>query len=499
MVTKKTFLNNLELLLKIIKREISREKKSLKTMHETFEKLRAERRELKNKLELIKSKGIPILGKIPLIGSPFKKNYFTKYNEQLHLYRNNEDKIKKLQATALFKSNLISQIIDDGKKLQTNATIVLKHFENLPNGFDSELMRFVNKIEFLKRRNVKDIQEESYDILKKFNAVFDNYVFKESVKAEVSSEENNTKDTIFLPIPIELRHEAKKLGAKYNPNAGFGSRMYVSLNEDKDSLNSLQSMLPLAYRNKHTTFHFPPIRHHGKKQNLWSIFTKDTWNYIRSINYARSGNRCMICGNQGGKLIDSVYEDDKNKRYSVECHEIWEWKAPDVKSGVGIQKLKEILVLCVDCHMMFHEEFAVHKARNFGKEKEVEQFLRKRMMLVNHMTEANLLDDINNERDKAAQMNGIDNWIVDLSNLAEQDYMKNHIPVIVNDNPAGITPDMIAGIEFEDETGLVYEAIDAVEIYTSLVSRIEKELQDTAMPFEVKEKEQTQTIKLKMF
>ena len=498
MVSKKVFLENLEILLKILKREISIERKSLKSLHLQFDKIKKQRYVLKNNIEKLQFDGVPFLAKIPLLGNRSKKNYLSKINSHIREYKKTDASLKKIKTVAVYKGNVIESLVNDGKSLQDNAKNILKNYDEISKVLSSDLMQFINKIEFLKRTNISNIKKESHEIIKSFNLSCDKLNVGSIPAPEKIPETTVKNDIVYLPIPIELRHEAKRLGAKYNPDGGFGSRMYVSLNEDADSINNMQSMLPIAYREKTEKFSFPPIRYHGKKQNLWSIFTKDTWNYIRSINYARSGNRCMICGNQGGKLIDSVYQDEKSKRYSVECHEIWEWDAPDLKTGIGIQKLKQILVVCVDCHMMFHEDFAINKAKSFGKQSEVEKFLRKRMMLVNHSSEQDLLTSLENERENAEKMNGVDKWIIDLSVLAEQDYMKNHIPVLSGENPAGVTVDMIAGIEFEDETGLIYEAIDAVDIYTSLISDLDKEMSQNAIPFEVNSNN-NQPIKLKMF
>lgn len=503
MIAKKVFLTNLEVLLRLLKKEISSEKSSLQDLYLKFTELKNSRETIKSSIELTKKKGIPAIGKVPVIGRPFKRKYIKQLDLMIAEYKKTSEQLKKLKSSSEHRNNVVIHLVNDGKSLQENAKIILDQYDRLPPEFVGEITRFINKTEYLRRSSIKNLKKEIHDIIIRFNVKVSELNLATGAAVDVKDSTKKPKassDTVYLPIPIELRHEAKRLGAKYNPSGGYGSRMYISLSEDKDAINNLQSLLPIAYRNKHETFAFPPIRQHGKRQNLWSVFTKETWNYIRSVMYARSGNRCMICGNQGGKLIDSVYEDDKHKKTAVECHEIWEWDAPDLSTGVGIQRLKQIMVLCVDCHMMFHEDFAAHKARDYGKSDEVRDFLRKRMMLVNHMNESQIVSSLQTEKLNAERMNGVDTWILDLSSLAEQDYMKHHIPVLAADNEAGLTPDLIAGIEFEDETGLIYEAEDAVEIYSKIVSGITQELEATAMPFEQNNKpEQTKNIQLKMF
>lgn len=196
--------------------------------------------------------------------------------------------------------------------------------------------------------------------------------------------------------------------------------------------------------------------------------------------YSQTGNRCMICGSQGGKIIDSVFEDESNKKTSVECHEVWNWEVPDPKNGIGIQKLEKLMVLCVDCHMMFHEDYAVNKAEKFGKGEKVQGFLEKRKMLVNSMNreQIRLLDEA--EKEKFAETNGIDKWIIDLSNLAAQDFMQNHTPVLKSDNEAVVSEDLIAGINFENEYGDIFESTSSVEMYSKIVSEIDKELYESS-------------------
>jgi uncharacterized protein YjhX (UPF0386 family) len=349
---------------------------------------------------------------------------------------------------------------------------------------------------------------EILDIAKTFNSlVVSKYEIIENKKKHqkpktISTKQNNTNVNhtedevkIFLPVPISLRHEAKRLGANYDPNANYGSRMYINFN-DKNLRAKTQHLLPIAYRDKKEPFKFPPIRFHAKGQNLWTIFNKETWNYIRSMMYSQTGNRCMICGAQGGKIIDSVFTDESQKKTSVECHEVWDWEVPDPQNGVGIQKLKKLLVLCVDCHMMFHEDFAVNKANEYGKSDKVKDFLQKRKSLVNSMSLEQIQELDAKEREKLEKNNGVDKWIIDLSTLSEQDFMKHHVPILKEDNDAVVTEDLIAGIDFENEYGDLYESKLASEIYAKIISDIDRELEETAMPYE---ESYTDNIQLKMF
>ena len=68
--------------------------------------------------------------------------------------------------------------------------------------------------------------------------------------------------------------------------------------------------------------------------NLRSILSPAQWDVVRKEAYSRSGGECMICGRRAVRL---------------EAHEQWEY---DEKNS--IQKLKDVIAVCRDCHEVIH-------------------------------------------------------------------------------------------------------------------------------------------------
>jgi hypothetical protein len=267
---------------------------------------------------------------------------------------------------------------------------------------------------------------------------------------------------IWLPVSASRTRELVERGARIDRDAPRrGSQMWVPVSER----GRVESLLPMAFRRQVQPFSFPPIRHNAVGQNLWSVFDRESWNHIRTTAYDRAGHRCMICGKQGGSLWGRIAPPDEIKRGGVvDCHEVWEWEVVDEASGVGIQRLKRLLVVCKDCHMLFHEGFALHKAREAGVEQEAADYIRTLRQLVNRCDGATLDAQLAADREEWERNKGVGTWVLDLSHLASQDYMSNQTLVLQADNRAGVGPGQIGGIAFAAEDGTVYAARDAREL-----------------------------------
>lgn len=74
--------------------------------------------------------------------------------------------------------------------------------------------------------------------------------------------------------------------------------------------------------------------------NVRAIVSRAQWDIIRNKVYDRAWHTCEICGGVGTK-------------HPVECHEIWHYD--DLKL---IQKLKGMIALCPNCHLVKHMGFA---------------------------------------------------------------------------------------------------------------------------------------------
>lgn len=493
MIEKAQVEQTLQDLLSQTRQWIKEEHNQLRQAKDTFTELKQSISDIDEKLYQVENKlqKFSLIRIIPVLGSASKKRILTDKHSLLGEKKKYLSEVKQLRSEADIRLKRIETLKSLGLRLSQKA----KEFSRIERpsfdiSFTENMETIINKVEFSKKSKTKRSNDEFNELLIGSIRVLQSWITRvetaeQESKKHTTSVTETEKDTgkevktkIYLPIPVSLRFHAQKLGAHYDENAGRGSRMYVDLdNPEVMKKRDIQNLLPLAYRQEKEKLEFPPIRYTARRQNLWTMFSKDTWNFIRSTNYDRVGVRCMVCGNRGGKLLEHIFDDNKNKKDSVECHEVWEWEVPDPNSGIGIQRLKEILVVCVDCHMMFHESYAVSVAEKKGLSDETEAFLKKRMMLVNGTGLDELNADIEHQKSLSEQHRKVEKWIIDLTHLSEQEYMSNYRPVFREDNEAGVLPEEIAGLEFETESGIIYESIDAEELYAKLISDIERTLE----------------------
>lgn len=273
------------------------------------------------------------------------------------------------------------------------------------------------------------------------------------------------KERIYLPIPYAMGKYATAAGARYDHDAPRGSKWYVPVNQP---LAKFQRFLPLAYREAPPALTFPPVRHGASNQNLWSLFDSMTWDSIRHINYERTGRRCALCGKQSGNLVRVLEEDGGRRLGTVDCHEIWDWSVPDPETSVGIQRLRGLLVLCFECHMCFHEGFARSAARPRGMELDVRRFLMKRREFLTRMDPVQIATQMKAEAARLRQHADVKLWLVDLSHLGRQDYMRQVHPVFVESNVPGVKPGQIAGLSFVTDTGQHWPAVSARNLHASV-------------------------------
>ena len=89
--------------------------------------------------------------------------------------------------------------------------------------------------------------------------------------------------------------------------------------------------------------------------NLRNAVEKSDWDRLRHEVYAKTANKCTICGGRG-------------PRWPLECHETWEYD--DIH---GIQKLVGLVGLCPACHEVKH----FGRAQTIGREAEALAHLMK--------------------------------------------------------------------------------------------------------------------------
>jgi len=269
---------------------------------------------------------------------------------------------------------------------------------------------------------------------------------------------------IYLPISVGLRHQAIKAGAKYDPEGGTGSRMYVPKG---GVLLPLNDFLPLAFRQRPLNLSFAEIPLHSRRQNLWTMFSERTWDHVRQANFAMTGRRCIICGNRTEGPEDLVGKQD-----SVDCHEVWNWTVPSSENGVGIQKLRGFLTVCHFCHMMFHEGFFEERLRKLYPDDVVKKFLdglMDRRRVFTRMPIEAITAQIEKEKAILKSKARVKDWIVDLSHLSQQDYMRHVKPTFLLGNKAGVSPFQIAGLAFVATDGTEWPARNVREVYEEAV------------------------------
>lgn len=274
---------------------------------------------------------------------------------------------------------------------------------------------------------------------------------------------------IFLPIPLSLERQAVLKGAHIDTSVTSSSRVFLT---PQDDLKPFARMLPLAYRPGGARLHFPPVPARAARHNVWSMFDRETWDRIRFATYEGAGRRCIVCGGKGGWFATNVLKSPG--RGGVECHEAWNWTVEDPATGVGLQRLDRLMAVCTDCHMTFHEGFAVETARNSGTglQDEVARRIRERQMLINGMDDTKLTLLLESDREDWEATNGIDDWVVDLGHLSG--HLTGAEPVFRVGNEAGVAPEQIGGISFATDDGRTFPNRTAEDLFRQQMARKEE-------------------------
>ncbi|WP_414041584.1 hypothetical protein ACJU26_05865 [Acidithiobacillus sp. M4-SHS-6] len=153
------------------------------------------------------------------------------------------------------------------------------------------------------------------------------------------------------------------------------------------------SVLPGVLR-QHPVFCGDLIPKSSHGSSLCNLLTAKDWSAIRKPLIEKVNHVCQSCGRH-------------QKRY-LEAHELWEYHLPEF-GNQGIQRLKGIVILCKDCHAMFHLAFA-HIQGHY------EKTMQRLMALHRWDTEAasRFLDNLNDRYDRYSTFA----WSLDLSNAA---------------------------------------------------------------------------------
>lgn len=278
---------------------------------------------------------------------------------------------------------------------------------------------------------------------------------------------------IWLPVSASRTTELQTMGARLDTSASRkGSRLWIPVEERE----RFEFLVPLAFRREAPNLEFPPVRHNAVGQNLWSVFDRASWNHIRTTAYDRAGHRCQICGKQGGKLFEHLATDEERVRGGlVDAHEVWDWEIVDPANGLGVQRLKRLLVVCKDCHFMFHEGYLRYRASEVGIEPQAVSYINNLRAMINRISVEELQEQLARDNAKWNEGKQVRTWILDLSHLGNQDFMSDHIPTLLTTNRADLSPDMVAGLTFTTEDGAKWDAQDVHAVLDRVLARLDHE------------------------
>ncbi|WP_163057718.1 hypothetical protein [Acidithiobacillus ferrooxidans] len=175
-----------------------------------------------------------------------------------------------------------------------------------------------------------------------------------------------------------------------------------------------------------------PVSAHGS--SLYNLLTDKDWSAIRKPRIEAVHQVCQACGR-------------RQYRY-LQAHELWEYYLPGASppgaGNQGIQRLRDIAILCKDCHAMFH--LALADLQGHGDE------TMQRLMALHRWdtaTAALFLDILHERRDRHNRFAwSLDLSIVDLDVLHIQPKWQEH-------------PDLPGVLQRENEyrDGMQYTAI----------------------------------------
>ena len=143
-----------------------------------------------------------------------------------------------------------------------------------------------------------------------------------------------------LLVPCDLRDEARRIGARWDPDLRVWSIAR------SHSSKAPRRMLPLRDRPgvepPYIRINLIPQTSWGR--NLRALMPKDEWReFARRHVYARTGSVCLVCGGRGPE-------------WPVEADEVWRFDD-------GVQRLVDVVPLCPCCHEVRSAGYATSHGR----------------------------------------------------------------------------------------------------------------------------------------
>ncbi|EPX83978.1 hypothetical protein [Salipiger mucosus] len=486
------------LAIEILRREVAKEQIAVKKARTSFSELQTAITELRSRIEIHRKSGPGVIRHVPLLGGARERKHQAELEELSRRRRVKIKALKDLRRKDATRRSRMQTYKDTAAWMHDRVKFIGKHsilidddLSEIAERLFSEMVGIQESAGFKKGPEVVGVLEDNR---LKIEAWHDGALTRlDAVPApavrrapDVSASESaaqaahlgrGKKHRIYLPVHPSHANELASHGFRIDDTVGKGSQIYFDPHKDMEIARKWQGSLPTAARMHKRRFSFLDIADAAWGQNVRNVFKEEYWSTMRQDLNLMNGHRCMVCGNRGGKLISEYFKGEEKKSDSVECHEVWEWRILDEDRRVGVQKLKEILVLCNDCHMMFHEDLAVDLANRNGKDgDEVRDFLRARMAQVTGMERPELEEQLRAERAERESLNEIDHWIMDLQYLSDHAYLSKTVPEYEDSARNTVPMTKIAGTEFYDPQGALYEAQDVDALYDSLMRDLDETL-----------------------
>lgn len=493
----KTMMAAEQLAVSLLRREVSKEKIALKKATKSFSEYQADIRRLREEIrdhEAAKPKAIRY---VPLIGKSVQEKHASTGAELHKSRREKVNGLKKLRNKDAHRRAKLESYKEHVAWLHTRVAFMKEN----PALADTELERLAHRLwarldhiskspGFRKGDEVISVLRDERGAIEAWHDDAEARLAKvwaprrrepsQSISEAASHAFDlgtRSEPRIYLPMNRLHGNKMRSHGFRIDESVKKGSQIYFDPTRDMDLVKKWQGALPTGARRVKTKYSFLEIADKAWRQNVRKAFKPDYWEMIRFDLNLMSGNRCMICGNRGGRLITDYFKGEGHKSDSVECHEVWEWQILDEERGIGVQRLKEILVVCNDCHMMFHEELAIEKAVNNGKNgAEVREFLRNRMAVVTDQTLPEIDHQLASEKAELAKFDQIEHWIMDLQYLSDHQYMTKTTPEFNDGSDNPVRPSMIAGTDFLEADGDLVQAREVDQLYHELMAELESEM-----------------------
>lgn len=274
---------------------------------------------------------------------------------------------------------------------------------------------------FLQRRDGAASSEEHGQEERETSLVFDKGrgVYVETTGGYVRrSATTHSLHRIYLPIPRAWEAKAVAAGARIDDSTvnHVMSRVWVSFHE----YESFEEYTPLVYRKTPPELDFEELHlQFGGKE---FSFAAEQRALLRKDMEAKQGSRCVLCGSYGGLVWDWV----KDARSDMSLEPLtfrfqWRYRRHH-DTDVGVAELADLLLICRDCDIAFHES----RLRQLVANKDPKladralSHLHKRRLMLSRCESETLAVRQKEMAEHLARMAGMSSWVVDLESMVRR-------------------------------------------------------------------------------